>query len=263
MTKDFSGYLPHLHLVDGVDLPTYFIVVSLTLCLCTVWLMKRAERQGFARNAALDLSVVMMLAGFIGSRLLHMFFEAPSYYAENPGRVFEVWRGGFVWYGGALGAAIAGIAYLRHRAFNVWRWLDLLAPVIALGYGLGRSACVLTGCCFGAVCSLSSGAQFRYPTQAFAVFWELAVLAGLLLFEKRRAEKRVPPRWRQYGQIFFVWLALHGTGRLVMETFRGDDRGPGVMGFSLSMWISLCLILTAAAFLWHSRRIKPHSSIAL
>jgi phosphatidylglycerol:prolipoprotein diacylglycerol transferase len=245
MTHDLSGFFPHLHFGSGLDLPTYFLVVSLALCVAVFWLAKRAEKQRLSRNTALDLSLVVMIAGFVGSRLVHVFFEAPSYYAADPTRVFEIWRGGFVWYGGAIAGAAAGLAYLRHRALNIWRWLDLTAPVIAFGYAMGRIACVLTGCCFGAVCTLIPNLQFRYPTQVFAVIWELTVLASLLLFERRRHEHKIAKRWTQPGQIFFVWLLLHGVGRIIMELFRADDRGPAIAGLSLASWVSLVLVAFA------------------
>lgn len=255
---DFSGYLPHLHLADGLDLPTYFVVVSLSLSLCVAWLARRAEVRGLSRNLALDVSLAVMIAGFVGSRLLHVIFEEPRYYLESPLRVFEFWQGGFVWYGGALAGTAAGLFVLRRRKEKLSAWLDLVAPIAALGYALGRVACLLTGCCFGAVCLLRSGFAFRWPTQGFAVAWELALFGALLMIEKNRRSARASRLTflRREGALFYVWLVGHGVGRLIMEAFRDDDRGPALASLSVSTWISMVLVLLGLVLLFKPRRAR-------
>lgn len=224
----------------------YFFVISLTFCVSLLWLVRRTEARGLNRNQALDLSLVIMLAGFVGARLMHVLFEEPAYYAEDPWRVLEVWRGGFVWYGGAIAGGCAGVIFARFRKLEIPAWLDLSAPILALGYAMGRIACWLVGCCYGSYCHLIEGVTFRYPTQAFAVFWEAGVLALLLRIEKQRRESRAS-RWMQKpGRLFSIWLVLHSCGRIIMEWFRADPRGPEPLGLSLATWISLVLILSVA-----------------
>ena len=242
MVHDFSGYLPFLHFSDALVIPTYFVIISLTFSFGIYWFVRRAEKKLLGRNNALDIALVLMGAGFVGSRLVHVFFEEPHYYAEAPMRVFHIWQGGFVWYGGAVIGGLASILFIHWRRLPLGKWLDAFAPVGALGYGLGRIACLLTGCCFGDVCILASGYQFRYPTQAFAVIWEFTTLALLLWLERK---KRV--------SIFLVWLMLHSIGRIVMESFRGDPRGPAILTLSLSTWVSAVLLIVAVVFLFRKK----------
>lgn len=44
------------------------------------------------------------------------------------------------------------------------------------------------------------------------------------------------------GTLFGTWLFLHACGRLIMEHYREDFRGPELSGESLSTWVSLVLI---------------------
>lgn len=240
--RDFSGYLPTLELGSGISIPTYFLVISFAFCLCVLWLVRRAKVEHLSRNTALDIALALMISGFIGARLFHVLFEAPSYYIEDPVRVFHVWQGGFVWYGGALAGAAGALAMIRYRKLSFGRWADLFAPLAALGYALGRVACFFTGCCFGDVCHIVPGHLFRYPTQLFAVAWELGVLALVLGVENRKRQRSAPQWFRPNGRIFALWLVLHSIGRIIMETFRADDRGPALAGLSVSTWISLGLI---------------------
>lgn len=237
------------------SIPTYFIVVSLAFSICLVWLARRTDAQGLSRNQALDISLILMITGFIGARFVHIFFEEPFYYAEDLARVFEIWRGGFVWYGGALISGMAALIFMRRRKLDLGRWLDLFAPVLALGYMLGRVACWIVGCCYGDFCHLFEGMTFRYPTQAFAVFWEGGVLALLLYLERARRRTRAPFWLQRYpGRLFSLWLMLHAIGRIIMEIFRADPRGPAPLGLSISTWISLALI--AAVLSVETRRSR-------
>lgn len=261
MVHDFSGFYPVIRLGESLSVPSYFVIVSIAFCISLFVLVARARKLHLNRNTALDLSLVVMVSGFIGARLLHVFFEAPAHYAEDPWRVFEVWRGGFVWFGGVIAAGLFAAFFLRIKALPAGRWLDLFAPVLALGYGLGRVACLFAGCCHGDVCELPSGVLIRYPTQGFAALWELAVFALLLKLERARSGSAKPARFfRPSGQLFIAWIILHAIGRMIMELFRADDRGPQLASLSLATWISFGLLLAGVTvFIRNARRAESLS----
>ncbi|MCB0386582.1 MAG: prolipoprotein diacylglyceryl transferase, partial [Bdellovibrionales bacterium] len=134
---------PAIHLTEDVALPTYLLAISLVYCLALFWVVHRAERFEFSRVLALDVALVIMVAGFIGARLFHVLYEMPDYYLANPLDIFRVWQGGFVFYGGALTAFFSAVFYLKRKGESWKRWADFYAPVGAFGYGLGRIACLL------------------------------------------------------------------------------------------------------------------------
>lgn len=248
---DLSGHLSTLKLglasLGGLELQTYFIVVSLAMCICLLLLVRRAENLNINRNQALDVSIVLMAFGLLGARGFHVIFEEPKYYLAEPIRIFEIWRGGFVWYGGVLIGGSVAVLFARYstsffsnyKKYSLGVWLDLFAPVCALGYALGRFACLLAGCCFGKICILESGFKYRIPTQLFASFWELGAFFLLLWIEKRKLQKFF---LKQQGALFSSWIILHSIGRLIMESLRADPRGPELIGLSLASWISISLI---------------------
>ena len=255
---DFSGFLPLIR-VGGISIPSYYFVISLTSCLLIVYVVARTKLYELRRNTALDLAVVVMISGFLGARLLHVVFEEPRYYYTDPIQILHIERGGFVWYGGAIGGIAAGLIFARIRQLPLAKWLDFSAPIIALGYACGRIACLLTGCCFGAICDLSQGFRFRYPTQIFAVIWELCVFVLLLRLEancrKTIAHDRRQPSWYyEEGALFYFWLVCHGIGRMIMELFRADDRGASILGFSISTWISIAFVGVGLNRLAHLQR---------
>ena len=235
---------PAIHLTESISLPTYILVISFVYCLALIWVVRRANRYGADRTLTLDVALTIMLGGFVGARLFHIMYEEPSYYMENPVEMLKFWNGGFVFYGGAIGAFFSSLVLLKIKGQD-WRpWADFYAPVCAFGYGLGRFACLLNGCCYGSHCELPWGLSGRHPTPVYASLWEFGVLGLLLALESRR--DRLPLKGlRQPGAMFLLWIGLHGVGRITMEIFRADDRGAQPLDLSISTWISIALVLTS------------------
>jgi phosphatidylglycerol---prolipoprotein diacylglyceryl transferase len=248
-----SGFLPWIDL-GFLRIQTYFVLTSLVLSALAFLIVRRAQSLNFSTRQALDLYIFSMIGGFFGARLFHILWEEPSYYLEDPWRVFDILQGGFVWYGGLLGGLatlLISLTVLKKgggkAGDHLLAWLDLFTPIAAVGYGLGRLACVLTGCCYGGVCHLHEYV-FRFPTQGFAVAYEIGV-ASLLV----RAENHRWPGGRKVGQLFFLWLVLHGIGRIIMELLRDDPRGPEIAGLSIASVMSLIFILLG---LYQLRSVK-------
>ncbi len=245
---DLDGFLPFLN-VGPISLPTYHIWISLTFSATLLYWLTRARDRKMSSQMVLDLSIVVMFLGFIGGRVAHVVFEDFAYYRSHPTAIFQFWDGGFVFFGGALLAGLGCFYLFKLRKENAYKWLDLFAPVGAVGYASGRIACWLTGCCFGSVCYLNDRIAFQHPTQLYAAAWELGVFCVLLLAEKRK--------WiRIQGGLFFTWVFLHSIGRIMMEAFRADDRGATPLGISISTWISLILIGWCAKFWLKSKSKK-------
>lgn len=245
---DLDGILPYIHL-GPISLPTYHVWISLTFSACLIFWLIRARDKKMSSQMVLDLSIIVMVFGFIGGRVAHVLLEDFAYYRSHPAAIYQFWNGGFVWYGGAILAGVGSFLLLKLRKESIRQWLDLFAPVGAIGYASGRFACWLTGCCFGSICVINDHLAFQHPTQLYAVVWELCVFAFLM---KAEAKKWITVR----GGLFFTWVFLHSVGRILMESFRADERGAQPLGLSISTWISLILIGWCAKFWLKSKYPK-------
>ena len=206
----------------------------------------------------MDLCLVLLVAGFIGARLFHIFFEGFSHYRSHPEEIFYFWQGGFVFYGGALTAYLAVFIFIKKFRLDFWPWHDVLAPVLAFSYSLGRLACFFVGCCYGKVCALpwalplkqwnpesqKTEILLRHPTALYASGMEFLILCFLLFLERK---KTIFGQRLGTGHLFLFWILLHSVNRMVMETFRDDPRGGEFYGLSLSMIISITLFLVSAS----------------
>lgn len=232
--------LPELRLTDFLSLPTYFVYLSLLYTALVVALPILAKH--FKRNVmtAMNLGFIIMIFGFIGARLFHVFFEDWDLYKSNPEQIIYFWSGGYVFYGGALTAVSFSYLYLNHMKESIPDWSDFFAPIGALGYGLGRVSCFLAGCCYGKTCYLPWSVKGLHPTQLYASLWELLTAVVLFALLKRNHKP---------GFVFLFWLCLHSIGRIIMEYFRNDFRGDFYWGISISSWISILLFSIAVTIL--------------
>ncbi len=190
---------------------------------------RRAPLAGVAGDKIADLGPWLIVGAVLGARTLYVV----SYWNEQFAGgtlwdIFNIRRGGLVYYGGLVGAALACILYARWKKLPLWRLADILAPSVALGYVFGRIGCLMNGCCFGRVCSLPWAIRFPeghethpvgltatpvHPTQIYDSLLNLALYAGLaLLFRRRRFD----------GQVFASYLMGYALTRSFVEMFRGD-----------------------------------------
>jgi phosphatidylglycerol:prolipoprotein diacylglycerol transferase len=234
---------PNLAQFGSFNFPTYLVINSLAFCLAIVWIFKRSLKAGLNQNAALDLSLTIMVAGFIGARAAHVLLEEPKFYAMNLSMIFEFWHGGFVYYGGFFAAVLASSIFCKMRKCDFRAYADVFAPVVAGAYAIGRMGCLAAGCCFGRPTTLPWGITFPlgaeapsgiklHPTQIYFSLWEAALCITILYLQKRKVFAA------QQGQYFGLWLLLHAIGRAVIEQFRGDFRGQKIFNLSLSTWLS-------------------------
>lgn len=250
--------LPEISVGPLVGLPTYFLYLSVLYSVLMLVITAWAHRQGFSAIYALNLAMIGLVAGTIGARLFHVFYEGPAFYAQHPLEAFKLWQGGFVFYGGMFGAAAGAWIYLRRIREDFWTWADFYSPILALGYGLGRFACFLAGCCYGKVCVLPWAYRGRHPVQLYSLVVELC-LAVFLWWLIRRRGLHPPSEQGPHdgaGQFFSLWLIGHSINRLAMESMRDDFRGENVAGLSISTWISLVL-LAAGITKFTMTRLQP------
>jgi phosphatidylglycerol:prolipoprotein diacylglycerol transferase len=248
---------PSLIKIDGFTLHTYGVLLALGFLLAILLALKEARHTGFDPNLIMDLSFYLLIAALLGSRLFYVLGNLEEF-RSNPMDVIKFWRGGLVFYGGLIFAALIGFWYVRKHHLNFSRLADLLAPSIALGQTLGRLGCFFAGCCYGLPTKVPWACTFKdenslaplgvalHPTQLY----ESATMFGIFiaLIAMRRSK-------RFQGKIFWYYLLFYSIGRFLLEFYRGDPRGWAISGvLSTAQAIGIPLALLALFMLF---RRKP------
>ena len=260
---------PELIRIGSFPINTYGVFLAIAFLAAILITVKLAERDGLPRQRIYDLCLWMLLASLVGSKILMLFTEPE--YRENPLQLLSLdfLRSGGVFYGGLLGAIIAGYLLIRHYKLPWWTTADACAPGIAIGNFFGRQGCFAAGCCWGEPTTLPWGVKFSelghqitgvptdtylHPTQLYESFAMLLVFFFLLWLHKRK---------RFSGQVILTYALLYSVIRFAIEFVRADPRGDilgltTLTGLSTSQMISLVVGVSALILLiLRRRRVHP------
>ena len=138
---------PILFRIGDFPIGTYGVMIVIGLIgaiLIGSWLARKINLRA---DYIYDLTFVMLIAGFLGARLLFIIVEWEQF-LETP-MALLLSRQGFVFYGGLIAAPIAGVAYCRWHKLPIFEIADLGVPALAFAHAIGRVGCFLAGCCYG------------------------------------------------------------------------------------------------------------------
>jgi len=228
---------------------------------------RRARRANIPAERIADVTLWLMVGAILGARIIYVTTYWKQEFADRPfSEVFMIQHGGLVYYGGLIGAVLAGVIAIHHLKLPLWITADVFAPSIALGSVFGRIGCLLNGCCYGRACDLPWAITFTnpqagqysntplgvplHPTQIYDALLNLLLYFFLAwLFRRKKFD----------GQIFATYLILYAIFRSIVEYFRGDYPGDHIhAGLTSAQLVSVPIFITGlalAAIL--SRRAKP------
>jgi phosphatidylglycerol---prolipoprotein diacylglyceryl transferase len=238
---------PYIH-IGHFSLPTFGLMLWLAAVAAAI-VVERGFRRARIDADAVGIVAITVVAGIVGAKIWHVL-DTPADFRELGWRVLYD-PAGFAWYGG-LTFGIAALVFQGWRAkIGALRTLDLAAPAAAIGYGLGRIGCFLSGDgCYGIPTKLPWGMSFPHgidpttvrvhPTPLYEMI--AALLIGWWLW--RRAGK---PHGN--GVILGQYLVLTGIARFLVEFIRRNPKvlwglsnaqlasaGAAVVGIGILVW---------------------------
>jgi phosphatidylglycerol:prolipoprotein diacylglycerol transferase len=256
---------PELFQIGSFPINTYGVFLALAFLCAILIAVKLAARDGLPKEKIYDLSLWMLLASLVGSKLLMLFTEPE--YRDHPLQLLSLdfLRSGGVFYGGFVAAVLTGYFLMKRYNLPWWKTADACAPGIAIGNFFGRQGCFAAGCCWGKPTTLPWGVKFTelgheitgvptntyvHPTQLYESFAMLGVFMFLLWLHKRK---------RFSGHVILAYALLYSIVRFAVEFVRDDPRGDilgltTLTGLSTSQLISLIVGASALVLLIARRR---------
>ncbi len=254
----------------SVPVHGYGLLIVLGFLLAT-WVAGRESRRRGLPDFAYDFGLAMLLCGLLGARV---FYFIENYSEQFAGlsfgatvlEFFKVWKGGLVFYGGAIGGVAGGLTYLLVKRLPVFQCLDIAAIGTPIGMAFGRLGCFMNGCCYGKLCAADAPLALRFP-QTSGVH-QAQVDAGLIGLDDPTLEV-LPTQLLQAGHDFILFglvfwylrrpstplgagmpllFLLYAIGRFCLEGLRGDNPITTTQ-LTISQNVSLVLAPIAAACL--------------
>jgi phosphatidylglycerol:prolipoprotein diacylglycerol transferase len=272
--------IPFLHL-GPVTVPTFGLMVACAMIGAYLLLRADIERRGIAPgNAAAEAEMfiaVPCLAGIAGAKLYHDL-QSPAELLAHPLQViFSAY--GFAWFGGLLAGFAAFVLLARRRKIPLLAMMDAGSPAAALGYGIGRIGCLLSGDGdYGTPTSLPWGMSFPnglvpttqrvHPTPIYEliaacliawILWRIGAqqVAGRKnpdVAAKNVSKKPIDAASAAIpaGIVFAAYLLLTGLERFLVEFIRINPHT--IFGMSNAQAASVLSMFAGAALWWQLRR---------
>lgn len=204
------------HPIHTISLGSLFINIwglmfALAIGLSLFWAYYRTPIK--LRDHILNLGIIIILAGVIGSRLAFIILY-PSGFSQIAD-IFKVWNGGMVSYGGFILSVFLTLAYLKRQKLSISQFGDILALPLALAIMITRIGCFLNHCHLGKLTEMPWGLKYlneiRHPIALYYALSALIILLILVCLEKKLKPKQ--------GVLVLVLATLYPLGRLIADQF--------------------------------------------
>ena len=278
--------IPFLHL-GGFTIPTFGLMVACAMLAAYFVLRADLARRGIADKHSGEAEALISfpcLAGFVGAKLYHLLESPAEFFADPVHLLFSPY--GFAWFGGRL-AGFATFAFVawritRHNAaaghpVSLLIIFDAGSPAAALGYGIGRIGCLLSGDGdYGIPTSLPWGMSFPnglvptvervHPTPIYEFIVACAIAWWLWRLGapdhsmhthpesvSRSDARAIRASARRPGEVFAAYLVLTGAARYLVEFIRINPRS--FLGMSNAQAAATAsMIVGIILWRWLSRR---------
>ena len=247
---------------------SYGFMLMTAFYLCYFFLSKELKRLGYNSNLAGDIVFAAAVGGIVGSKIYYLIENFDRVIADPTGMIFS--GAGLVFLGGLMGGTL-GVTFVINKNNLSWiTFADIVAPLLILGYAIGRIGCLLVGDDYGLPTHLPWGIEFpnllhRSTYSIFQTYYPWVnldnfepgvlsvhptpiyetIIGGLIfyyLYQKRTSVTIV-------GSLFFTYLILAGTERFIVEFLRVNEKY--FIGLSGAQVISILMITIGAWFLMH------------
>jgi len=248
---------------------SFGLMLVIAFYTCYFLLNYDFKRFGYEEKLASDIIFWSALGGILGAKTYYILENLDDLLSSSDpfGMIFS--GAGLVFIGGLIGAVIAVSVILRKNKLPWLLFADILAPLIILGYAIGRIGCFLVGDDYGIPTNVPWAISFPngLPPTTYEVFeyrfpWiDLSNYApGLLSVHPTQIYETLicififiylwksRTKIKYQGSLFFTYLILAGVERFFIEFLRTNEKYLFDL-FSGAQILSIFMVLIGTYFI--------------
>ena len=253
--------------IGPIKIYSFGLMLVTAFYTCYGLLYLEMKRLKYDTEIASDIIFWSAVGGVLGAKVYYLIENLDRTIEDPFGMIFS--GSGLVFLGGLIGSTLCVSIILEKRKLSWPVFADIIAPLIMVGYSIGRIGCFLVGDDYGLPSSLPWAISFPDgipPTtiSSFSVYYPwidisnidseiikvhptqvYESIAGLLCFYylwKQRVKIKTP------GNLFFTYLILAGIERFLVEFIRTNEKYLFDI-FSGAQMISFLMVLIGSYFL--------------
>ena len=259
--------------IGSIEIRWYALIIVFGIFAGVGYAMYRTKHEkGVSAADIADYAIWIVLSALVGARLYYVLTSLDKY--DSIWDAFQIWEGGIAIYGGIIGGVVAVLIVSRVKKFKreqVLRVLDMAAPATMLGQIIGRWGNFVNGEAHGSRIfdefflrmglkgdadvewALRGETTYSHPTFLYESLWNLVGFVLIHLFYKKK---------KFDGQIFLMYLAWYGFGRMLIESIRTDSLMIGPFRVSMVVGFLCFAVCTVLLILFGSRERRKEKSTA-
>lgn len=226
--------------IFGIDIYWYAILIVCAFVVGIILCKKDNGKYEIKFDDILELFVIIIPISIVCARIYFVLFKL-DYYIQNPIEIFDMRDGGLAIYGGIIGAVITIILYCKKRKISALDIMDYIVPYLVLGQAIGRWGNFFNIEAHGGETTsifrmgiIENGQYMEvHPTFLYESVCNLIIFIILYVLKNKRKYK---------GQMTYLYLALYGVIRAIIEGLRTDSLMIG--NFRVSQLLSIILCVT-------------------
>lgn len=230
--------------INGITVYSWGVVVAIAFVIAYKVAEFEFRRKGLEKELLESLFIASVIGGLGGSKILFLMQNVS--FAELLNDPTRYLHSGFTFLGGFFGALFLVIIITRWKKVRFWLVADTLIPAVAIGYSIGRIACLLAGDDYGVPSGLPWAMAFPdgadpttikvHPTQIY----ESVIMAFVFILLWKLRKKPNPTGW-----LSSVGFILLGAERFLLEFIRVTTPS-FIPGLSIAQLMSLGIIIVGS-----------------
>jgi phosphatidylglycerol:prolipoprotein diacylglycerol transferase len=261
---------PELFRIGPFTVYSFGLMMGISFIVANYFLAKELKRKGINPAFASSITLIALVAGISGSKILYLLENFEDFIQDPIGRAFS--PAGLTWYGGFVLATVMIYLYGRSKKVSFWKIADAASPGLMWGYGIARIGCHLSGDGdYGIPTTLPWGVSYARgtfpPSEAFrnlpeiarhypngivpdntplhpTPIYEFILATGIFLLLWKMRKRSYPD-----GRLFIIYLIAAGLERFFIEFIRINPRV--LFGLSEAQIIAIVLIVVGLYGLRH------------
>lgn len=252
--------IPYSRYIFG-SVPWYSFLIVSGVVFAVFFAVREERKAGLPKDTVIDLALWLIPFGIIGARIYYVIFSWKQF-RNDPLSVLRIWEGGIAIYGGILAGLIVLLLFCRRRRLSPLLLCDMIAPGLSFAQAVGRwgnwfnieaygRTVTRTELCFFPL-SLqvpSDSFSWHLATFFYESVWDLIIFVFLITARKKLLRKP--------GDVFFFYVMLYASGRLVIEELRLDSLyAASSVRISQLLSVLVCLAVIVRYFVLLIRRYQ-------
>ncbi|MFQ3544890.1 prolipoprotein diacylglyceryl transferase [Halobacillus rhizosphaerae] len=241
----------------------YGVIIATGAFLGLLIATRETERLGLNKDYFIDIVVYGIPISIICARAYYVLFELDRYIGGPWWDVFAIWEGGIAIHGALIGATLTAVIYTRVKKISFWQIVDIAAPSILLGQGIGRWGNFMNQEAHGGPVTeafynnfmqylpdfitqqMCIGGTMYHPTFLYESLWDLLGVVLLLILRHKFNPRR--------GEVFLSYVIYYSVGRYFIEGMRTDSLYL-VGHIRMAQFISIVLVIASLAIIFYRRK---------